>query len=321
MSLTDRDRKIMMGIVPLLVIVAYWFLLLAPKRHDASALGEQLTQAQEKRDKAQAEASSVQGAKTDYAKDYEIVVRMGKAIPSAVDMPSLIVQLDDAAKGTGIHFTKIKTGERTEPTPAPAPAPAPTDSGDGAKPTDAGGQPAQSAPGGAVESANNASATSDQANKAAESQSGVDATTATQSKQGGLPVGGAAGSATTPTGGTQAPGLDSVPLEFEFNGSFFDLSDFFHRLKRFVRATNKKMEVRGRLITIDGLKFSAEDHFPSLKAEVKATVWLSPKEEGATAGATPAGPTTTPAATGSGGIAGSDSASTSTAAPTATVTP
>ena len=49
----------------------------------------------------------------DYAKDYATVVRLGKAIPSTLDMPSLLVQLESAAKGTGIDFDSITVGERT----------------------------------------------------------------------------------------------------------------------------------------------------------------------------------------------------------------
>ena len=36
MSLSDRDRKIALAIVPILLVVAYWFLLLAPKREAAT---------------------------------------------------------------------------------------------------------------------------------------------------------------------------------------------------------------------------------------------------------------------------------------------
>ena len=83
-----------------------------------------------------------------------------------------------------------------------------------------------------------------------------------------------------------------MPLEFAFTGGFFDLADFFHRMKRFVHLTNERIKVQGRLITIDSLDFKSET-FPQLSATVKATVYLSPKEQGATAGATPAGPQTT----------------------------
>jgi hypothetical protein len=52
--------------------------------------------------------------------------------------------------------------------------------------------------------------------------------------------------------------------------------------------------VSGRLITIDGVNFASEQTiFPRIKASLTATVYLSPLTEGATAGATPAGPATT----------------------------
>ncbi len=81
-----------------------------------------------------------------------------------------------------------------------------------------------------------------------------------------------------------------MPLEFSFRGSFFDLTDFFHRLKRFVRVANERVLVRGRLMTVDSFTFTSGDSFPQLTAEVKATVYLAPKAEGAVAGATPQGP-------------------------------
>ncbi len=263
MSLSDRDKKIVIVLVPLVLILGYWFLLLAPKREEAGSLGERLSQAEKKRDDAQALSSQLEGSKATYAKDYETVVRLGKAIPSTLDMPSLIVQLDHAADGTGIKFRKVRAGARSAAPPPPAPA-----SGD--KPAAAaGGEKASTGPGKATEQANDTKQAADAA--------------------AGQPAGGAAAS----TSGT--PGLDSVPLEFSFSGSFFDLADFFHRMKRFVRVANEKIKVDGRLMTIDGLTFESSA-FPTIKAEVRATVYLSPKEQGATAGATSQGPSTaTPA--------------------------
>jgi len=150
---------------------------------------------------------------------------------------------------------------------------------------------------------------------------GSDTQTSTATRKGGLPVG---GGATAPGGsgasGSGVAGLDSVPLEFQFDGSFFHLADFFHRLKRFVRLTNQRLSVRGRLITIDAVKFTSDPQtFPKLKSEVKASVWLAPKSEGPTAGATPSGPSTTPASAPSSGGSGGGNASIST--PTATAAP
>jgi len=135
-------------------------------------------------------------------------------------------------------------------------------------------------------------------------------------------VGGAAGggSAASPAGAPVPPaGLETVPLEFDFRGSFFDLADFFHRLKRFVKVANDKVLVRGRLLTIDGLKFSSGEVFPRLKAEITATVYLAPKAQGVAAGATPQGPAPTPV-TGSPG-SGEPQPAPSPTPPTATATP
>jgi len=96
------------------------------------------------------------------------------------------------------------------------------------------------------------------------------------------------------------PGLETVPLDLELTGNFFNLANLFHRLKRFVRVANDRVVVGGRLITIDSLKFASDPQlFPKLKAEITATVYLSPKAGGTTAGATPQGPSTTVPAAGS----------------------
>ena len=115
MTLRDRDKKLLMGIVPVILIVAYWMLFLSPKRDEASKVGKDLSTAQQKRDEAVSRAGQLTQAKESYASDYETVVRLGKAIPTSVDMPSLLIQLDRASRGTGIDFTKIKVGERPTP--------------------------------------------------------------------------------------------------------------------------------------------------------------------------------------------------------------
>ena len=310
-SMSDRDRKILLAVIPLVVIVAYWFLLLAPTRKEASAASAQAAKQEKRRDAAKAEAAQAASAKTDFRSDYTQIVRLGKAIPAQVDMPSLLVQLDGAATGTGIHFTKITQGERTPVAPAPtAGTPPPAGSEGTTPPAAAGGQPAQSGPGQAAEGANNAAA-----------QSGVDATTSTTAREGALPVGG--GEATTTADGevVAAPtGLETVPLEMEFVGDFFHLADFFHDVKRFVHVANQNVIVNGRLVTIDSVSYASDPLlFPRLRATIKATVYLSPKTEGATAGATPEGPAaTTPATTPAATPA---PAATPTPAPTATATP
>jgi hypothetical protein len=323
-TLSARDKKILVFLAPLLLIAAYWFLLLAPKREEVTTASENLTAQQDRLEVARSAAGAADNAKDDFQASYATIVRLGKAIPPTVDMPSLLVQLEAAAEGTGIRFNTIAAGERT-PLAVPAPAEgAPAEGGEAASTpaAEAGGAPAQTAPGAAAESANNAAQTSDQRNAAAE-QSGVDATTSTSAGEGGLPVGGgAAGGTAAPTAPTAPAGLETVPLTLQFEGNFFKLADFFHQLKRFVRVANSDVLVSGRLISVDSVSWASDPEiFPGVRAEVTATVYLSPLIQGVTAGATPAGPApTTPTAPAESTPAPAP-APVPAAAPTATATP
>jgi hypothetical protein len=245
-------------------------------------------------------------------------VRLGKAVPDSLDIPSLLVQLNAAARGTGIGFDEISVGERLG---APAVAASNgTTGGTGSQPAKAGGTPASSAPGKVAEGAGNA-VNNANANSADRGQ--LDTTTSKTTRQGGLPVGG--GSTSAPTIGDQqssgVAGLDKVPLVLSFHGRFFSLADFFHRVKRFVRVAGQRIEVGGRLVMIDGFSFQvprAGEFFKpgDLKSSLRATVYLVPKAEGVAAGATPSGP----APSQSTQVSGSGSSSTPTPA-AATVTP
>ena len=282
MSMTDRDRKILLLIVPAVILAAYWFLLLSPKREEAATAGQEVAVQEKRRDDAQARLASVTSARTDFAADYAELVRLGKAVPTRVDMPTVLVQLEDAARGTGIGFMRITAQERQTAVPV---TPPPGSDSDGSEPATAGGAPAESAPGAAGESAGNA-------------VSAADTQTSQAASEGSLPVGGGTVTADGASGGAP-PALDTVGLELEFTGDFFDLSAFFHRIKRYVEFDGDDLDVRGRLLTVDSVELKSEpDSFPRLTATLAATVYLAPEIEGATAGATPGGPAVTPASAG-----------------------
>ena len=295
MTISDRDKKILMILVPLVVVVGYWFLLLAPKREEAATAATTLETEQATLAEAEAHADTVNTAKANFARDYEAVVALGKAIPSSVDMPSLLVQLEQAARGTGIELEGVSAGER-EPVAETA---APT----GTAPTAPSGGAPQSAPGTAAANAQDAADNASAGNTASDPSAAGTAST----------PGDPAAAGTAPAGGA----LESVSLEFKFKGEFFSLADFFHRLKRFVYVEGDKVRVRGRLMTIDGVEYTADaDTFPLLTATVQASVYLSPKAEGVTAGATPTGPLAASAAPVATASSGSSSPT-----PTATATP
>jgi Tfp pilus assembly protein PilO len=274
-NLSERDRKLLLFIVPAVLAAAYWFLLLSPVRSEGSKLGDDLAKQEQTRDQLKAKVAQLGQARNDFATDYASVVELGKAVPTSVDMPSLLVQLDKASHGTGIDFERIQAGARL---PAAAAAPAagssPPGSAAGTPPVAAGGAKASSGPGTAVEQANNTKAKQDSASGAS---------------SGSTPPAAAAATGSGQTSGV--PGLDAVPLQFTFKGNFFDLADFFHRMKRFVRVVNDRVDVSGRLMTIEGMSFVSSS-FPKLEAQVTAKVYLAPKTQGTTAGANPTGPAT-----------------------------
>ncbi|MGI8660192.1 MAG: hypothetical protein ACR2LH_04035, partial [Thermoleophilaceae bacterium] len=49
MSISARDKKIVMILVPILVLAGYWFLVLTPKREEAARLDSTLTKVESER--------------------------------------------------------------------------------------------------------------------------------------------------------------------------------------------------------------------------------------------------------------------------------
>ncbi|MGN6276664.1 MAG: type 4a pilus biogenesis protein PilO [Solirubrobacterales bacterium] len=97
---------------------------------------------------------------------------------------------------------------------------------------------------------------------------------------------------TTPLGAAVGPaGLSAMPYTLTFTGNFFHMADFVHGLDNLVKTTNTNVSVDGRLVTINGFSLAmAQNEFPKLKASFSVTTYLTPPEQGLTAGATPAGP-------------------------------
>jgi Tfp pilus assembly protein PilO len=112
---------------------------------------------------------------------------------------------------------------------------------------------------------------------------------------------------TLPLGATVGPaGLGVMPYTLNFTGNFFEIADFIHGLDELVKTANAKVAVTGRLITVNSFSLkAAPEGFPRLQATFSVTTFLTPPEQGLTAGATPSGPaptaTATPAAATIGG--------------------
>lgn len=112
---------------------------------------------------------------------------------------------------------------------------------------------------------------------------------------------------TLPLGAAIGPaGLAVMPYTLTFKGNFFHIADFINGLDRLVKTENAKIAVDGRLLTVDSFSLEADKSlgFPSLEASFNVTTFLTPPEQGVTAGATPVSPepsSSTPVSTTTGG--------------------
>jgi len=259
---TRRDRTVVIAVLALALIAGYWFLLLAPKRKEAADLQQQVSQTTQRYQTAQSSIASGLAARREYASNYGAVARLGEAVPTDDNVPSLVYQLDSAAHAANVDFRSVKLVQASGVAAAAPAAPA--------------------APAAAASASTSASATS--------------SAPAAQSAAAGLPPGASVGAAGFPT----------MPFALTFDGSFFHMGDFFHRLDAFVKASNQRpVAVGGRLLSVDGFSLTAGRRgFPSVKASVASTAYLVPANQGLTGGASPSSPAAAGAAPQSASTAG-----------------
>ena len=102
-------------------------------------------------------------------------------------------------------------------------------------------------------------------------------------------------------------GFPTMPFSFDFTGSFFNMQRFLKAIDGLTAVQGKNINVKGRLLTVDGVGLKAGPKgFPDVDATVAVTAYLLPADEGLTAGATPATPATGTASTATASLIGSD---------------
>jgi len=241
--LKSNDRAILIGLGVVVLIAAFWIMVLGPKRKEASDLKSQAADLQAQVTQAEADAASSQQAQTDFSSNYRRLVALGKAVPEDADTPSLLTQLETLSEDAKISFRSLQATESPSASGVAATTTTPT----------------------------------------------TDPTLASEQAAALLPIGATVGTA----------GLPTMPYSLEFQGGFFDIADFIGKIDGLVYTDkSKKVRVDGRLLTIDGFSFNASPNgFPDLTADMAVTSYLTPRAQGATAGATPTGPAVTTPAT------------------------
>jgi type II secretory pathway pseudopilin PulG len=105
MSVRDRAVVAVIGLVA--AIVAPWILVIQPKRDQASKLQTQINQVQSQLAGVRTQLAAGNQARQAFASSYSAVIRLGEAVPTDDNTPSLIYQLQSAAKSTGVDFQSL----------------------------------------------------------------------------------------------------------------------------------------------------------------------------------------------------------------------
>lgn len=262
--MTASTRTLAVVLATAAAVAAFWLLAMAPKRERASELGAQVESLQAKvAEHKQATADGLQ-ARRDFPGAYQQLVLLGKAVPEGDDSASFLVQVNEVARRAGVEFRQLEVDSAAAVTAAPPPAPL-------------AGEPTTTDPVGEPAAATTAATTG---------------AVATEAAAASLPIGATVGPA----------GLGVLPYKLQFKGDFFEIADFLQGLDRLVKTEAAHVAVDGRLVTIAGFSLSQDklDGFPSLIANLVVTTYVTPPEQGLTAGATPVAPaaaTATPTST------------------------
>jgi hypothetical protein len=115
-------------IVAMLVIaavaIAFWMLLLSPKREEAGKLGTEIETVESALAQHQAEVAEGERARDEFPVAYQRLVVLGKAVPANDDVASLLVQVNRLANGAGSSFRELtlSSGGEAPETTTGAPA-------------------------------------------------------------------------------------------------------------------------------------------------------------------------------------------------------
>jgi Tfp pilus assembly protein PilO len=114
-----RRNSIILAVVGLAAVAGvYWFMLLAPKREQATTLNTQIAAKQAELQTAQAELAANDSARASYRTNFATVARLGKAVPADDDVRSLMIQIDGAAGSSHVDFRTISVGAGGSPAAA-----------------------------------------------------------------------------------------------------------------------------------------------------------------------------------------------------------
>jgi Tfp pilus assembly protein PilO len=110
MKARGREIYIIAGVVAVVLIVAWYFLLFNPTRQELAQLDEQVATATTTLQTTQQQLVRLEEYKKTAPQARVEVVRLGKLLPDGEGQPSLIVELNKTAELAGVTISSISRG-------------------------------------------------------------------------------------------------------------------------------------------------------------------------------------------------------------------
>ncbi len=109
-----RSIFILVALVLVAAVVAYWFLLLSPLRENIAEYEGRIEDERQQLMVLQAKLAQMSQMKEEAVRNEARLVELAKMVPFSPELPSLILQIQDLAAEAGIDFITITPGEATE---------------------------------------------------------------------------------------------------------------------------------------------------------------------------------------------------------------
>lgn len=109
-KLQGKNRNAVIGAMLAIVVlaIAFWMLLLSPKREEAAKLAKQERRVERSLRNHEAEIELAEEARRDFPNDYQRLVVLGKAVPGDDDTASLLVQVNGIADKSKVRFENLQ---------------------------------------------------------------------------------------------------------------------------------------------------------------------------------------------------------------------
>jgi Tfp pilus assembly protein PilO len=112
-----KEVYIITAVVAVVLIVAWYFLLLSPARTELSDLTDQVQAQQAALVTAKQEVARLESYKKTAPQSRAEIVRLGKMLPESEGIPSLIIELTQTSDASGVALNSITRGATVAGTP------------------------------------------------------------------------------------------------------------------------------------------------------------------------------------------------------------